>query len=236
MSVRVLLACTLLLALIVPAQGAEDYAAQRQEMVARQLAARDISDQGVLEAMNQVPRHEFVPPKMRGRAYGDHPLPIGQGQTISQPYIVAFMSQAVRIKPGDKVLEIGTGSGYQAAVLAAMGAQVYSVEIIPKLAAQAEARLRRLGYQVRVKVGDGNFGWPDQAPFEAILVTAAARHIPPKLVEQLKKGGRMIIPVGPDSWAEELVLLTKDDHGKVSRRSLMAVRFVPLVGGGENKQ
>lgn len=227
----VLVGLILLLGLALPAQGAEDHAAARERMVAQQLGARDISDARVLKAMGQVPRHEFVPPELRGQAYDDHPLPIGQGQTISQPYIVAFMSQAVAVKPGDKVLEIGTGSGYQAAVLAAMGARVYSVEIVPELAAQAEARLKRLGYAVRVKVGDGNFGWPQQAPFDAILVTAAAKRIPPKLVEQLKPGGRMIIPVGPDSWAEELVLVKKGLQGKVTTHSLMAVRFVPLVGG-----
>ncbi|MBU1273907.1 MAG: protein-L-isoaspartate(D-aspartate) O-methyltransferase [Proteobacteria bacterium] len=204
-------------------------------MVARQLAARDISDPRVLAAMDQVPRHEFVPPALRGQAYRDHPLPIGQGQTISQPYIVAFMSQAVKLKPGDKVLEIGTGSGYQAAVLAAMGAKVYSVEIIPELAAQAEARLKRLGYAVQIRVGDGNQGWPQEAPFEAILVTAAARRIPPKLLEQLKPGGRMIIPVGSGPWSEELVLVKKGPGGKVTSHSLMAVRFVPLVGGDQPK-
>ena len=233
MFMRVLLGCLLLLAPALPAQGAGDYDAARRQMVARQLAARDIKDKRVLAAMALVPRHEFVPINMRGRAYGDHPLPIGQGQTISQPYIVAFMSQAVAIEPGDKVLEIGTGSGYQAAVLAAMGAQVYSVEIIPELARRAGELLKRLGYAVRLKVGDGNYGWPQEAPFDAILVTAAARRIPPKLVEQLKRGGRMIIPVGPDSWAEELMLVSKDAQGKVTRRSLMAVRFVPLVGGDQ---
>ena len=236
MLMRVLSGCLLLMVLALPAQGAGDYDAERGQMVARQLAGRDINDQRVLAAMGRVPRHEFVPSKMRGQAYNDHPLPIGQGQTISQPYIVAFMSQAVRVKPGYKVLEIGTGSGYQAAVLAAMGAKVYSVEIIPELAAQAEARLKRLGYAVRVKVGDGNFGWPQEAPFDAILVTAAAKRIPPKLVEQLKPGGRMILPVGPESWAEELVLVVKDAQGKVSQHSLMAVRFVPLVGGDQKNQ
>lgn len=235
MPMRALLGCLLLLALASPAQGAGDYAAARERMVAHQLAGRDISDQRVLAAMGQVPRHQFVPPDMRGQAYADHPLPIGQGQTISQPYIVAFMSQAAAVKPGDKVLEIGTGSGYQAAVLAAMGARVYSVEIIPELAQRAGALLDRLGYAVHLRVGDGNLGWPQQAPFDAILVTAAARRIPPKLVEQLKPGGRMIIPVGPNSWAEELTLVIKGPQGKVSRRSLMAVRFVPLVGGDQTK-
>ncbi|MCF8041601.1 MAG: protein-L-isoaspartate(D-aspartate) O-methyltransferase [Desulfarculaceae bacterium] len=234
MFTRRFLGCLLLLTLAMPAQGG-DYAAARKQMVARQLASRDIRDQQVLAAMGRVPRHEFVPFKMRGQAYGDHPLPIGQGQTISQPYIVAFMSQAVRVKPGDKVLEIGTGSGYQAAVLAAMGAKVYSVEIIPELAQRAGTLLKRLGYAVHIKVGDGNFGWPQEAPFDAILVTAAARHVPPKLVEQLKPGGRMVIPVGPGAWAEELVLVTKDSQGKVKKRSLMAVRFVPLVGGDQPK-
>lgn len=236
MPTRVLVGCFLLLIMAQPALGAEGYAAARQSMVSRQLAARDISDRRVLAAMGQVPRHEFVPSKMRALAYADHPLPIGEGQTISQPYIVAFMSQAVAIKPGDKVLEIGTGSGYQAAVLAAMGAQVYSVEIIPELAARAKALLKRLGYAVHLKLGDGNLGWPQEAPFDAIVVTAAARRIPPKLTDQLKPGGRMIIPVGPESWAENLVLVTKSLQGKVGKRSLMAVRFVPLVGGDKLEQ
>lgn len=235
MALRVFWIWALLLALALPAQGAEEYAAARRRMVNEQLAARDISDPRVLAAMGQVPRHLFVPPDLRDQAYADHPLPIGRGQTISQPYIVAFMSQAVGIKPGDKVLEIGTGSGYQAAVLAAMGAEVYSVEIIPELAAQASERLKRVGYQVRVMAGDGNLGWPDEAPFAAILVTAGARKIPPKLLEQLKPGGRMILPVGPDPWSEELVLLSKDAQGRVSRRSLLAVRFVPLVDGGQSR-
>jgi protein-L-isoaspartate(D-aspartate) O-methyltransferase len=235
MTLRVILICALLLSLALTVWGAEDYAAARRRMVSEQLAARDIKDPRVLAAMGQVPRHLFVPPDLREKAYADHPLPIGQGQTISQPYIVAFMSQAVAIKPGDKVLEIGTGSGYQAAVLAAMGAEVYSVEIVPELAVQASERLKRLGYPVRVMAGDGNLGWPREAPFAAILVTAAARKIPPKLVEQLKPGGRMILPVGPDAWSEELTLVSKDAKGRVSKRSLLAVRFVPLVDGGQTK-
>ena len=145
------------------------------------------------------------------------------------------MSQAAQVKPGDKVLEIGTGSGYQAAVLAAMGAKVYTVEILPALAAKAQARLGRLGYAVQTLVGDGNLGWPQAAPFDAILVTAAARRIPPKLVEQLKPGGRMIIPLGPDSWAEELTLVHKGPQGQVSTHALMPVRFVPLVDGDQRQ-
>ncbi len=235
MFTRVLLPCLLLLLLALPVQGADDYAAARQRMVDQQLSARDISDQRVLAAMGQVPRQEFVPESLRGQAYNDHPLPIGQGQTISQPYIVAFMSQAAQVKPGDKVLEIGTGSGYQAAVLAAMGAKVYTVEILPALAAKAQARLGRLGYAVQTLVGDGNLGWPQAAPFDAILVTAAARRIPPKLVEQLKPGGRMIIPLGPDSWAEELTLVRKGPQGQVSTHALMPVRFVPLVDGDQRQ-
>lgn len=226
-----------------PQTGADDaFAAARAEMaaqiervakVAGPVAGRDRIAPAVLAVMGRVPRHRFVPPDLGDEAYADRPLPIGHGQTISQPYIVALMTDLIDVSPGQAVLEIGTGSGYQAAVLAAMGAKVYSVEIIPELAAQAEARLKRLGYAVRVKVGDGNFGWPQLAPFDAILVTAAAKRIPLKLVEQLKPGGRMILPVGPDSWAEELVLVVKDAQGKVSKHSLMAVRFVPLVGGDQ---
>ncbi|MEW5912674.1 MAG: protein-L-isoaspartate(D-aspartate) O-methyltransferase [Thermodesulfobacteriota bacterium] len=198
-------------------------------MVERQIVARGVSDPAVLKAMRTVPRHEFVPEELRGMAYNDHPLPIGQGQTISQPYIVAYMSEALHLKAGQKVLEIGTGSGYQAAVLAAMGAKVYSIEILPALSRRAAADLKRLGYgAVRLKVGDGYKGWPQEAPFDAIIVTAAAPHIPPPLVEQLRPGGRMIIPVG-SGGIEELTLVEKSAQGKVTTRGLMAVRFVPLV-------
>lgn len=224
-----LLSAALLAAL--PA-GAEDYAytAARRQMVSRQIEARGVSDPAVLKAMGQVPRQEFVPQPMRRYAYQDHPLPIGLGQTISQPYIVGFMSQALQIKPGQKVLEIGTGSGYQAAVLAAMGAKVYSIEIIEALSARAAKDLKRTGYgQVRLKVGDGYKGWSQYAPYDAIIVTAGAREIPPPLLDQLKPGGRMVIPVKLTAFGEELLLVNKDAQGKISTRSLLAVRFVPLV-------
>ena len=209
----------------------DDYAAARQAMVADQIMARGVDDPAVLAAMRQVPRHEFVPVKLRALAYNDHPLPIGLKQTISQPFIVAFMSQALRIRPGQKALVIGTGSGYQAAVLAAMGARVYSIEIIPELSQRAALNLKRAGYgQVHLKVGDGYLGWPHEAPFDAIMVTAGAKKIPPPLVEQLKPGGRMIIPVAASyGYHEELVLMQKGPKGRIKTSKLMAVRFVPLV-------
>ena len=203
----------------------------RQRMVAEQLASpgRDITNARVLAAMGKVPRHEFVPERLRSQAYQDCPLPIGHGQTISQPYIVAFMTERLEPKPTDRVLEIGTGSGYQAAVLAELVAQVYTIEIIEDLARQAAADLKRLGYtNVHVRVGDGYKGWPEAAPFDAIIVTCAPEKVPPLLIEQLKDGGRMIIPVGP-TWDQELVLLCK--HGdKVEQRAVLPVRFVPMTG------
>ncbi|RJX31655.1 MAG: protein-L-isoaspartate(D-aspartate) O-methyltransferase [Desulfarculus sp.] len=223
------LLAALILTTVLPAAAGPDYTALRAKMVERQIVARGVSDPAVLAAMRTLPRHEFVPEDLRGMAYNDHPLPIGQGQTISQPFIVAYMSEALGVKPGQKVLEIGTGSGYQAAVLAAMGAKVYSIEILPELSRRAAAVLKRLGYgAVRLKVGDGYKGWPQEAPFDAVIVTAAAPHIPPPLVEQLRPGGRMVIPVGSGGY-EELTLVEKGPQGKVSTRGLMAVRFVPLV-------
>jgi protein-L-isoaspartate(D-aspartate) O-methyltransferase len=190
-------------------------------------------DPAVLKAMGIVKRHRFVPEKYQSQAYANHPLPIGHGQTISQPFIVGIMSQLLRVAIGDKVLEIGTGSGYQAAVLAAMGVSVYSIEIIRPLAESARQRLQEEGYgeRVRVSIGDGYFGWEEEAPFEAIIVTAAADHIPPPLIAQLKKGGRMVIPVGGRFTVQQLVLLTKDSKGEVTTRQLMPVRFVPLTRG-----
>ncbi len=183
-------------------------------------------------ALGRVPRHEFVPAARRERAYVNTPLPIGHGQTISQPYIVAIMTELVEPRPGARVLEIGTGSGYQAAVLAELVEHVYSIEIIEALGEQARARLAALGYDnVSTRIGDGYYGWPEQAPYDAIVVTAAASHVPPPLVRQLRPGGRMVIPVGTPFLTQNLVLVEKADSGTVSMRQLLPVRFVPLTGG-----
>ncbi len=198
-------------------------------MVEEQLAARGIANRQVLEAMGRVPRHEFVPAPHRVEAYGDYPLPIGYDQTISQPYIVAFMTEILAPKREDKVLEIGTGSGYQAAVLAELVREVYSIEIVEPLAERAAADLKRLNYtNVFVRAGDGYQGWPEAAPFDAIIVTCAPDHVPQPLVDQLKDGGRMIIPVGPAWGAQSLHLLEKRD-GQVHRRDVLPVRFVPMT-------
>jgi protein-L-isoaspartate(D-aspartate) O-methyltransferase len=226
------------LLLLVTGCGAENEifpaapAADRQTMVAEQIAARGITDPAVLEAMQTVPRHEFLPLRLRHEAYADYPLPIGHGQTISQPYIVAFMTEAIRPQPGEKILEIGAGSGYQAAVLAQLGAEVYSVEIVKPLADLARQTLERLGYDnARVRFGDGYEGWPEHAPYDAIVVTCAPDKIPPKLVEQLRDGGRMIIPVG-GGMSQELILLRKSgDH--IEKQSVLPVRFVPMTGQAE---
>ena len=186
----------------------------------------------VLLAMGRVPRHHFVSSGLEGMAYGDRPLPIGHGQTISQPYIVALMTELLGVGPGAVVLEIGTGSGYQAAVLAELGAKVYTIEIVPPLAAAAAARLARLGYgTAEARLGDGYYGWPGPAPFDGIVVTAAASHVPPSLVEQLRPGGRMVIPVGGPFSVQQLVLITKNADGTVRTEQLLPVRFVPLTGG-----
>ena len=200
-------------------------------MVAEQLAApgRDITNARVLTAMGKVPRHEFVPERLRAQAYEDRPLPIGHGQTISQPYIVAFMTEQLEPRPADRVLEIGTGSGYQAAVLAELVEKVYTIEIIEDLAKRAATDLQRLGYtNVYVRAGDGYKGWPEAAPFDAIIVTCAPEKVPQPLIDQLKDGGRMIIPVGPIS-DQELVLLRK--HGnQLEQRAVLPVQFVPMTG------
>ncbi len=193
---------------------------------------QDRADPDVLLAMGKVPRHEFVPRGARRHAYANRPLPIGHGQTISQPYIVALMTDLLDVEAGDRILEVGTGSGYQAAVLAALVSQVYSIEIIEPLAEQARQRLQRLGYSnITVRAGDGYFGWRQHAPFDAIVVTAAASHVPPPLIEQLKPGGRMIIPVGTRFMVQELLMVVKDDAGSVTTRQILPVRFVPLTGG-----
>jgi protein-L-isoaspartate(D-aspartate) O-methyltransferase len=194
------------------------------------IARRGVNDSATLAALRAVPRHQFVPAEFQHQAYGDHPVPIGLGQTISQPYIVAYMTEMARARAGLKVLEVGTGSGYQAAVLAQIGCQVFTIEIFQAHADSAQARLARLGFTaVNVRHGDGHFGWPEAAPFDAILVTAAAGYIPPALVEQLKPGGRMIIPVGSAGGVQNLILVEKRADGKVSTRSLLPVAFVPLL-------
>ena len=215
---------------VISAIGAADqYAQARRAMVQRDLMGRDITDPQVLAAMGRVPRHLFVPPALEHQAYDDNPLPIGYGVTISQPYIVALMTQAADIKPGQQVLEVGTGSGYQAAVLATLTNKVYSIELIPELAQSARERLARLGFrQVQVKSGDGYLGWPEFAPFDAIIVTAAAPEVPPALKDQLKDGGRLIIPVGPTFGPQYLLRLTRRGNTFQQER-LTPVAFVPLV-------
>lgn len=204
---------------------------EREEMVAEQIQARDIKDPNVLKAMRIVPRHAFVPENVQKAAYGDYPLPIGFDQTISQPYIVAFMTEALGLEPNSKVLEIGTGSGYQAAVCAEIAAEVYTIEIVEGLAKRAEEKLKELGYpNVFVKAGDGYFGWPEKGPFDAIIGTAAAERIPPPLIEQLAPGGRMILPYETNLGFQHLVLVTKDDNGNISKRTVLPVMFVPMTG------
>jgi protein-L-isoaspartate(D-aspartate) O-methyltransferase len=203
--------------------------AARKRMVERQLAARGIKDERVLVAMGKVPRQELVPEVHRAEAYDDRPLPIGQGQTISQPYIVALMTEAIGPRRGQRVLEVGTGSGYQAAVLAELVGEVYTVELLPELAEAAKKRLARLGYRnVHVKASDGYLGWPDKGPFDAVVVTCGAKEVPRPLFEQLKPGGKMVIPVGEPGEDQTLRVITKGPGGKREVRDLLPVRFVPL--------
>jgi protein-L-isoaspartate(D-aspartate) O-methyltransferase len=216
---------------------ADDHAANRQAMVAEILADYraygSAADPFVIEAMGRVARHEFVPPQLATSAYENRPLPIGEGQTISQPYIVALMTDLARARKGSRVLEVGTGSGYQAAILAEMGAIVFTIEIVPALARTARARLARLGYRdVEVVTGDGYEGMPSRAPFDAILVTAGASHVPPALVRQLAPGGRMVIPVGDPLALQHLMVVEKAGDGSVSARRVLPVRFVPLTREG----
>lgn len=206
------------------------YQKARQEMVSKQIKARGIRDERVLAAMAKVPRHEFVPAQRRRHAYLDSPLPIGHDQTISQPYMVAFMTEQLESKPGHRVLEIGTGSGYQAAVLALLVKEVYSIEIVKPLAERAVKDLKRLGYgNVTVKAGDGYRGWKEHAPFDAVIVTCAPDHVPEPLVEQLREGGRMIIPVGKEGTVQSLYVMTKKG-GKMQQEAVVPVRFVPMTG------
>lgn len=209
--------------------GQKDYNTLRTSMVEDQLIARDIHDRATLSAMEKVPRHKFVPEDVKSRAYSDGALAIGEGQTISQPYIVAFMTQSLKLKPDSRVLEIGTGSGYQAAILAEIVDSVYTIEIVEKLGLQARQRLKALGYSnVVVRIGDGYHGWVEKGPFDAIIVTAGAEEIPQPLIDQLADSGRMIIPVGAHRSVRQLVLLVKK-KGKIKKKNMMAVRFVPFT-------
>ena len=221
----------ILFALFAPtgcSSGEKDCARAREHMVLTQIAARGIHDPRVIAAMRKVPRHRFVPPELRGAAYADAPLPIGSGQTISQPYIVALMTESLGLKGGGKVLEIGTGSGYQAAVLAGIVDTVYTIEILSELAERARAILDTLGYRnVRVRAGDGYFGWPEKAPFDGVIVTAAAPRIPEPLIAQLKVGGRIVIPIGDDY--QDLEIYEKTGAG-LKLLSTVPVRFVPMKG------
>ena len=218
----------------------DPYAAKRAAMVKvieRDVRAgygnlvKDVLDEKVNDALGRVPRHEFVPRNISNAAYENRPLPIGHGQTISQPYIVAIMTNLLQVGKDDRVLEIGTGSGYQIAVLAELVKKAYSIEIIEPLGKQAKDRLQRLGYEnIELKIGDGYYGWEEEAPFDAIMVTAAASHVPPPLIKQLKPGGRMLIPVGSRFMVQELLLVQKSESGEVSTRQLLPVVFVPLTG------
>ena len=224
-----------------PAAQADEYAAQRDAMVSdiqqhvKETSAylgKDRLDQAVIEALRKVPRHEFVPWAYRDNAYENRPQPIGFGQTISQPYIVAIMSDLLQLKAGDKVFELGTGSGYQAAILAEMGCRVFSMEIIDKLAERSSSLLQELypDGEIQARAGDAYYGWEQHAPFDAIIVTAAGDHIPPPLIRQLKPGGRMIIPVGNRFFAQQLLLIEKSADGSITSRDVMPVRFVPITG------
>lgn len=225
-----------ILAAISAAPQDDSWRRPREAMVRQQM--RDVSDPRVLDAMRTIPRHLFVPPEQQTRAYEDHPLPIGSGQTISQPYIVAKMTELLRPRKDDRVFELGTGSGYQAAVLSPLVKEVYTVEIFNELGQSARVRLKQLGYaNVEVKVGDGYYGWPEKAPFDAIVVTAVANHIPPPLIQQLKPGGRMVIPIGTVFQVQNLLLVEKGKSDKdLKVHNIMPVLFVPLLGGHERQQ
>jgi protein-L-isoaspartate(D-aspartate) O-methyltransferase len=214
------------------AAASDPYTARREVMVREQMAARDITNQDVLAAMRAVPRHLFMPPEKRALAYADHPVPIGHSQTISQPYIVALMTQLLEPAKSHKVLEIGTGSGYQAAVLSVLVRQVVSLEIVPELARSSSETLVKLGYKnVAVHHADGYKGWPAGAPYDRIIVTAAPPELPRALVDQLAPGGKLVAPVGSGWWAQELIVLDKAADGRTRRRAVLPVRFVPMVPG-----
>ena len=213
-----------------------DFEKERSRMVDEQIASRGVTDPRVLAVMGRVPRHEFMPEALRAQAYGDHAMPIGEGQTISQPYIVALMTELLALKGDERVLEIGTGSGYQAAVLAGIVKEVYTIEIRKTLADRSEKTLADLGYRnVKVKFGDGYFGWEEHAPFDAIIITAAANHIPPLLIKQLKEGGRLIVPLGSTVYYQMLTLATKR-KGELDVEQICPVAFVPMTGEIENRR
>jgi protein-L-isoaspartate(D-aspartate) O-methyltransferase len=215
--------------------GEDQYALKRRQMVDQDIRGRGVKDPVVLDVMSKVPRHVFVDSWYSARAYEDHPLPIGEGQTISQPYVVALMTESLRLRKGDRVLEIGTGSGYQAAVLAGIVREVYSIEIRKPLAARAERTLSDLGYRnVKVRYGDGYFGWEEQSPFDAIIITAAANHIPPPLIKQLKEGGRLIVPLGSTVYFQTLTLVTKRE-GQLDVEQICPVAFVPMTGEAQRR-
>jgi protein-L-isoaspartate(D-aspartate) O-methyltransferase len=228
------MAFSVLPSLVVYPEDSDDR--RRLFMVEHDLKGRGIKDKKVLDAMGKIPRHLFVDTSLRERAYGDHPLPIGEGQTISQPYVVALMTEALRLKPGDRVLEIGTGSGYQAAVLAELVKDVHTVEIRRGLAEKAEKRLKERGYSnVMVKYGDGYFGWEEHAPYDAIIITASANHIPPPLIKQLKENGRLIIPLGSTVYFQTLTLAVKK-KGELELEQMTSVAFVPMTGEVQKKR
>ena len=219
------------------AADADTFLRKRQAMVEVDIRERGIKDRRLMEVLARVPRHLFVASRLAGQAYEDHPLPIGEGQTISQPYVVALMTEALRLKPSDRVLEVGTGSGYQAAVLAGLVKEVWSVEIRKVLADEAAGRLKTLGYgNVRVKYGDGYFGWEETAPFDAIIITAAANHIPPPLIRQLKEGGRLILPLASTVFYQTLTLVTKKKGGELQVDQMGPVQFVPMTGEAQKKR
>jgi len=209
--------------------SAREFAVERERMVREQIAMRGVTDERVLKAMRKVPREQFVPEEVRGESYSDGPLPIGYDQTISQPFVVAFMTEKLGLRPADRVLEIGTGSGYQAAILAELAAKVYTIEIVEPLGKRAAQTLQRLGYKnVQVKIGDGYQGWPEYAPFDAVIVTCAPNHVPQPLVEQIKEGGRIIIPVGPAG--DQTLYLLEKKNGRLEQRNVLPVSFVPMTG------
>ncbi|MBC8402794.1 MAG: protein-L-isoaspartate(D-aspartate) O-methyltransferase [Candidatus Marinimicrobia bacterium] len=217
---------------LISGQVIDNYTDDREQMVVSQIKQRGVSDQKVLEALLLVPRHNFVPDDLLPYAYDDYPLPIGYDQTISQPYIVAYMTELLQVDTNHIVLEIGTGSGYQAAVLAHLSRHVYTIEIVPELGQRAANLLKELAYDnITVRIGDGYLGWPEVAPFDRIIVTAAPEEIPPELLKQLKPGGRMILPVGPQWWAQELLIVSKDKAGNVRQQNTIPVRFVPMIHG-----
>ncbi|PIE35124.1 protein-L-isoaspartate O-methyltransferase [candidate division KSB3 bacterium] len=229
--IRLLLLASILLPITSSAQGISSYTERRQHLVERSIKANGINDTNVLRAMSTVQRHEFVPEELREHAYQDRPLPIGLGQTISQPYLVAYMTELLKVNNDSVVLEVGTGSGYQAAVLAEIVKHVYTVEIFEELGELAQERFKRLEYEnITADVGDGYYGWNDFAPFDGIVVTCAADHIPPPLIQQLKPGGRMVIPVGGVFQVQMLMLVLKDKNGQVTVKNMLPVRFVPLLG------